>query len=302
MIKADPKQPCIVWIASYPKSGNTWTRIFLYHLERIMNGRPREKDELNQVSLHVPYEARQVRLFEKFLGRPIQTATHRQVAAVRPRVQAAIAENAGRMVLLKTHCLLGPAFGVPLISPDVSAGAIYLVRDPRDVVVSLAAHFSLPIDEAIAMAGSHYGDKAGARDKAYEVWGTWSEHVNSWTARPHDAVLVVRYRDLVANPLEQFAAIARHLRWQPTPQQLAAAVELSSFDMLSKLEAKRGFRERAKQQERFFRKGKVGDWRRALTQAQANRIVTTHGAVMARFGWRDEAVISVDERGAASAA
>ena len=115
-------------------------------------------------------------------------------------------------------------------------------------------------------------------------------------------MLVVRYRDLVENPLEQFGAIVRHLRWEPTPQQLAAAVELSSFDTLSKLEAKGGFRERARNQERFFRKGRVGDWRQTLTQAQADRIVMIHNAVMARLGWRDEPVIDADEGGAASAA
>ncbi len=298
MINGDPAKPGIVWVASYPKSGNTWMRAFLYHLDRILNARPREKDELSQLRWCIPDESRLRDLFEHFLGQRLGSASRRQIAAVRPLVHAALAQRSGRMVLVKTHSVLGAGFGAVIINPAEAIGAIYLVRDPRDVAVSLAAHFGAPIDTAINMMSTPgFRDPENTSDKVYEIIGSWSEHVRTWTANQNEAVLVIRYRDLIEDPVTHFAAVARHLRWPPTAQQLAAAVELSSFDKLRRQEDKAGFIERHPKSERFFRKGKVGDWRDTLTQAQADRIVMTHGAMMARFGWREEPVNGVQGRG-----
>ncbi|MCR4282913.1 MAG: sulfotransferase domain-containing protein, partial [Bauldia sp.] len=72
MINTDPRNPRgIVWIASYPKSGNTWLRMFLYQLMRIMGGHPREQDELNKLDRSSMYEARLFGLFEQSLGKPL---------------------------------------------------------------------------------------------------------------------------------------------------------------------------------------------------------------------------------------
>ena len=75
MIVVDPKNPRgIVWIASYPKSGNTWIRVFLYQLMRIMGGHPREPDELNKLDRSSMYEARLFGLFDQAIGRPRDSA------------------------------------------------------------------------------------------------------------------------------------------------------------------------------------------------------------------------------------
>src|SRR5690606_32261253 len=95
MIKIDPRKPeGIIWIASYPKSGNTWLRIFLYHITRIMHGVPLEGNDLHQLDRSSLYEARLVPLFEHFLGRPAAEVEWRDIVPVRPLVQAEIVRRA----------------------------------------------------------------------------------------------------------------------------------------------------------------------------------------------------------------
>jgi hypothetical protein len=288
MIFADPDRPRgIVWIASYPKSGNTWVRVFLYHLMRLRAGRPRQADELNRLDRSSPYEMRMFGLFEEFLGKKLATATQDEVSRVRPKVHEAIARRRDGLALVKTHTLLGRLSGVSTINLAVSAGTIYIVRDPRDIASSLADHLGVSVDEAIEVMATPGSGTGNDVETAFEMWGTWSEHVLSWTAQAHDAVLVLRYEDLIADPVKHFTRAVRHLRWKPVAGQIARAVELSSFDRLRDAEDRQGFSERSGPATRFFRKGEAGSWRQTLTDDQAARIAAGHAQQMKRFGYLD---------------
>ena len=295
MIIADPNNPKgIVWIASYPKSGNTWVRMFLYQLMRITGGHPREDDEINKLDRASAYEGRLVGLFEQFLGKPLANATRTEVIHIRPQVHATIAQRTAAVALVKTHNVLGRIGGIPTVNLAVSRGAIYIVRDPRDIATSLANHLGTPIDEAIRVMASKGFKTENKAEAAFEVWGSWTEHVYSWTSEPHEAHLAVRYEDLIADPLTHFTAIVRHLRQTPTPEQIAEAVGLSRFDRLRQAEGERDFRERSPRAERFFRQGQAGAWRKALTRKQADAIVDAHGEQMRHFGYlsdRDTAAV-----------
>ena len=286
MIVADPNNPKgIVWLASYPKSGNTWLRVFLYHLVRLAHGHPREDDEINKLDRASTYEGRLYGLFEQFLGKPLATATHAEVTAIRPQVHAAIAERSDSVALVKTHNVLGQLAGTPIINLAVSAGMIYVVRDPRDIVPSLAAHLNASFDETIKIMATPAFKNDNTTEAAFEIWGTWSEHVFSWTGQPHEAVIVVRYEDLLDDPVKHFTAIARHLGQTSTPEQIAEAIDLSTFDKLRAAEDERDFRERSERATRFFRSGRAGGWRDELTAEQAQRVVTAHHQQMRNFGY-----------------
>jgi hypothetical protein len=287
MIVADPRNPKgIVWIASYPKSGNTWMRVYLYHMMRLMNGLPRSDNDLHALDKASTYEARLVGLFEEMMGKPLATASRYEVALIRPQVHAAIVQRTGSVSLIKTHAALGQLGNLPTHNLAVSCGTIYIVRDPRDVAISLAAHNGSTIDAAIAdMATPSYGTQ-NSDQAAFEVWGSWSEHTLSWTDKPHEAVLVVRYEDMHADPTATFTGVARHLRQKPTPEQIAEAIALSSFKELRDTEIAAGdFRERSERADRFFREGRVGEWREKLTPAQVKSIEDTHRAQMMKFGY-----------------
>ena len=288
MINVDPQRPRgIVWIASYPKSGNTWLRVFLYQLMRIMGGHPRESDELNKLDRSSMYEARLFGLFDQALGKPLQTATRAEVSKARERVHASIVERLNSVALVKTHNVLGHINGMPIINPAVSVGAIYIVRDPRDIVPSLAKHHGTSIDDTIRVLGQSGYGTTNSDQSAFETWGSWSEHVLSWTMTPSETMLLVRYEDMHEKPTETFTAVVNHLRQSPTADQIAEAIELSSFDNLRSQEEQYDFRERSPRADRFFAAGKAGGWRDKLTEAQAAAIVEAHGAQMHRHGYID---------------
>ncbi len=138
----------IVWLASYPKSGNTWLRAFLANL--VAGGdAPVPLADLPQ---YCDDEARP-EFFTAAAGRPSTTLSFDEICALRPRVHAAIAARSPGTRLVKTHNCAGFVERHPLHAAAVTAGAIYVVRDPRDVAVSLSHHFGLELDAAIERLG-----------------------------------------------------------------------------------------------------------------------------------------------------
>ena len=96
---------------------------------------------------------------------------------------------------------------------------------------------------------------------------------------------VVRYEDMLERAAQAFAAIDRFLQLGSPRDRLERAIRRSSFKVLQEQEKRRGFREKTDVAERFFRAGKAGQWRTALSRAQIDRVVEAHGDQMARFGY-----------------
>ena len=285
MIAVDPTNPSgIVWLASFPRSGNTWTRVFLTNLRRIVDGDVRDL-ELNRLDDQFSILDVSSHLYREALGRPPLSATPAEIAAIRPRVLRSIVERANGLVLLKTHNANAVVYGVRFIPPELSAGAIYVVRNPLDVAISSADFRRISIDKAIAEIGSSGFSADTTSNQVYSLFGSWSENVATWTAVDDPALLVVRYEDMAARPIETFGRIADHILLKRTPEQLAEAIEQSSFDRLRGLEEKSGFRERPEGVDHFFRVGKPGQWREILTAAQVDRVVNDHREQMTRFGY-----------------
>ena len=98
---------------------------------------------------------------------------------------------------------------------------------------------------------------------------------------------MIRYEDMLAEPIETFGAIAKHTMMNCTAAQLEQAVALSSFGLMRDLEARAGFAEKPEEIDRFFRKGEAGQWRTELTEKQVAQVITDHGAEMRRMGYLD---------------
>jgi sulfotransferase family protein len=278
----------IVWIASYPKSGNTWVRAFLHSLIREQNGERGEQD-INEMSRFSTWDLDRQR-YADFLGFVPDNASHRpEIAATRHAVHRQIADSSENVILIKTHNCLVMDRGHSTINFAVTAGAIYVVRNPLDVAISYAHHVGTSIDDAIERMALTDAETNGSDDAVYEVQGSWSQHVWSWTRNANRALHVVRYEDLLADPKAAFGAMARHLLLNPSRRQLTRAIEGSSFARLQTQEKEKGFRERSpKADQNFFREGRAGQWREVLTPAQVDRIVRDHGEQMQRFGYLPE--------------
>jgi len=189
------------------------------------------------------------------------------------------------LIFIKPHQGLVVDRGHVTINFAVTSGAIYIVRNPLDVAISYAHHLGRSIDRAIEFMNRQNAEVSGNDKQVYEVYGSWSQHVMSWTRKPHPAIYVMRYEDMLNEPQKTFGALAQHLLFKPSDEQLTDAIDRSSFERLREQEEKDGFRERPEKAERFFREGRAGQWKEVLTPQQVQRIVDAHGEQMQRFGY-----------------
>ncbi len=267
----------ILWLASYPKSGNTWIRAFLAN---IVANRPTPLP-LSELPNYGRLEA-DPELYSRVAGKPSTQLSFDELCALRPAVAAAIVAEAPRTVFVKTHSMAGVHEGTPLITPQGTAGAVYVVRNPLDVAISMSHHFAIDMDAAI----DYLGDERAATENSAlfvtEFLGSWSHHVKSWADGESDRVIVVRYEDLIEKPAKAFGRIAR-LVGVDDRARIARAIDHASFASLSGMEKRDGFVEVPIKGKRFFRAGKINQWREALTRAQVMRIIGSHREQMQRF-------------------
>lgn len=271
----------LIWLASYPKSGNTWMRAFLHNLFR----NPRKPAAINELDQFCLSESKPHWYLPHSGGRPTETLSLAEIMSIRPRAHQDMTRAFPDSVFVKTHNFLGESHGYPLVNQAVTAGAIYIVRNPLDVAVSAADHFGLTIDQTIDFMGDDSAATANDASNVPEVLASWSLHVRSWTARPHPALMVLRYEDMLARPAESFGRVISFLRLPADRARLDKALRFSSFKELSRQEKKGGFRERSQNSRNFFRVGKPDQWREALTPEQSRRIVDLHREQMERFGY-----------------
>lgn len=175
--------------------------------------------------------------------------------------------------------------GHPTVNLSITSGAVYIVRNPLDVAISYSHHLGTTVDRAIEIMGTIAYETPGGEKQSYELMGSWSEHVESWSGRPHRAIHVMRYEDMLAKSQETFAGLARFLLLLPSAEELERAIALSSFETLQSQEAVKGFREKSERTERFFRVGKAEQWKEVLSRRQIKRILADHGETMRRFGY-----------------
>lgn len=273
----------ILWLASYPKSGNTWLRAFLHNLFR----NPSAPFDINRMSALTAGDS-QAHWFRRLDPRPPTALDRADLARLRPEVHTLIAGSAPDTVMVKTHNALVEVAGTPMITQALTAGALYVVRNPLDIALSYAHHLGCPVDDIIALMETNGFETPASETHVPEHHSDWSSHVESWTRWVHPGLHVVRYEDMGRRPGPTFRAIAAFLGVKPPRERLERAVRHSSFRALRAQEDAQGFVERTPAQARFFRTGKPGGWRAALDEGQVARLVARHRVQMERFGYLPE--------------
>ena len=273
----------LVWLASYPKSGNTWARIFLHNLIRGTD----ESYDINKINVLSAGDSN-VDWYEDFLDKPAEKCTEEEIAPLRPKVHQKIADLTPGLVFIKTHNALVEDRGTPMITVPLTAGAIYIVRNPLDVTISYSHHLGKDLDGTIKQMNRRGASSANSDKQVYQVMSSWSEHVMSWTKKHHPSMFVMRYEDMLEEPLKTFGNLAEFLYLRPTRKQLERAIENASFDKLRLQEEEHGFVERPEGAQRFFREGRAGQWRDVLSRKQVRAIVRVHHEQMARFDYLPE--------------
>jgi len=272
----------IIWLASYPKSGNTWVRAFLHNLLR----NPPKPADINTLDQFCLGESSAV-WYRGLTGvLPSWETPPEELARIRTAGHQRMAETSRDSVFVKTHNYMGEWHDVPIHNMDMTSASIYVVRNPLDVVLSFADHYGFTIDEAIDQMGDLASTTANNQEHIPEILSTWSMHVKSWTEQEETRWLhIVRYEDMLDKPFKAFSRIARFLELNPPKARIHRAIKFSSFKSLKSQEQKSGFKEASENATSFFRSGKKDQWRDVLTDDQIRRIISDHGEQMARFGY-----------------
>ena len=282
-----PLRQSAVWLASYPKSGNTWVRIFLHNLARVLLGDGSTAHDLNHLHELTRRESFALH-YEKRMASDDQDITPELIAKTRLQVQEDLVRGQAPPVFIKTHNAVATVEGYANVNFDITLAAIYIVRNPLDVTVSYSHFSGRTLDEMIAFMADPDSRLMSSKQHVYEFMGSWSFHVASWLSVPHRPVLVLRYEDMLASPGRTFGRLAHFVGLRPNEEQLQKAIEWSSFDSVARQEEANGFVERPERMERFFRAGRAEQWREALTAKQVRAVVAAHAPMMMRFGYLKE--------------
>jgi hypothetical protein len=274
----------ILWLASYPKSGNTWVRLFLANLASSEDW-PVRINDIDRTPMAAGRD-----LFEDVTGLESSELTADETQRLRREVFLWVSERSESVLPCKIHdAFVRLPDGRPLIEPAATWGALYIIRNPLDVAVSLRHHLGLNIDAVIdRMADDGFRRGGRGRTQLRQPLGPWSEPVQSWVAAAGIPVQVIRYEDLASDAAATFGRVAAFSGSEAGADRIARAIEFSRFDEAQRQEEDAGFHERPSGAERFFRSGRVGAWRDELSPAQAERLIAAHHEVMRRFDYISE--------------
>ncbi len=269
----------IIWLASYPKSGNTWLRIFVENLFRNTI----EPAKINELTV-VRYSDNSYPLYERVTGRDVRMMSDSEIHLLRDPVQSFLASQQ-ETTFVKSHNGLMTFEGHPLIYLEHTAGAIYLLRNPFDMVVSFADHYKVNHDDAIEAISSPYHRINTTKQGIFQILGGWTNHYRSWFSVENFKPLLMRYEDMIRDPVKSFSRFNKFLGLPKNPERLKRAIRNSSFKEAKGQELKLGFNERSRADQQFFRVGKVGSYRKVLTERQIGQIIDAHGELLVEAGY-----------------
>jgi hypothetical protein len=274
----------IVWLASYPKSGNTWMRILLTNFLRDTD----TPADINFLETGKIASGRQI--FDDNVGVEASDLTQGEIERYRPYVYEQISKRADSPLFIKVHDAYSMTVdGIPLLAPQATAGIIYLVRNPLDVCVSFAHHSGIDTGTCAENMNDENFAFVNQSDRLHnqllQKICSWSGHVKSYLDQPKLPLLLIRYEDMLEDTEKQLAKTVEFAEFEPDPARVRRAVEFSTFATLKAQEQEHGFQEKMPKAESFFREGKSGNWRTALSTELAQSILDHHGETMTRLGY-----------------
>lgn len=281
-ISATSRPRGIVWLASYPRSGMSWVRIFLRNLVDVLE----EKDPADDLNTMAGFGVGDTDVAHyRSATNGADESDPQMISQARSNVLRELLDKADGLLPVRTNFANVQLFGTPAIDPALTAAGVYVVRNPLDVAVSYAAFRGMSVDDIIDTMGQSGQTVATPGRRVFTLLGSWSEHVASWTSVPSRALHVVRYEDIVADPVGKLKAIAAHVSMTAPDEAIEEAVTRSDFARVRTIEAEKGFVERPPSADRFFRSGRVGQWKTGLTPDQIDRLVNAHIDQMARYDY-----------------
>ena len=282
----------IIWLASYPKSGNTLVRALLssyfFSKDGIFNFK------LIKNIKQFPNAG----LFEN-LG--IDIGNDKEVVKNYIKAQESINQK-NSIQFLKTHSYLFNIDNNPFTDLNNTLGAIYIVRDPRNVVTSNAHHYNISIEESLLRMTSsvHYGGDIKSKheaDRAKVYLGSWSSNFNSWKSfESVGKYLLIKYEELISNREETLLKILKYIHklkkinFVPDNKKLKNVLESTTFEKMKSEEEKEGFSEsrtnlKTNEKIPFFNLGPKNKWQNILKPKIIKKIENSFSVEMKELGY-----------------
>ena len=274
----------IVWLASYPKSGNTWFRMFLANYLANVES-PLLFSDITDTSI-----ASSAVDFEEQIGLNPFELTPDEVDLYRPELYRVLSDDKTSDILYKKvhDAYICNQNNVPLFPAEVSRAAVYFVRNPLDVCVSYANHSASNVLKTVNLILNKEASLAGQKSgQLRQILLSWQEHYFSWSKQKEIPVYIVRYEDMKRIPMEAFGGIIRFLGLEYNEERLYRAIINSDFKLLQQMEKENGFREKMQKCESFFWKGTIGNYKNYLSEEQIQNIINANFEAMLELGYID---------------
>ncbi len=261
----------IIWLASYPKSGNTWVRSFLTSL--LYN-------ENNEANLKNLIHIQQYPLRSHFNNLVTEIDSLKELSSNWVQSQKIINRD-NKIKFFKTHHALCKFDNSFFTNGEVSLGVVHIVRDPRNVISSILYHYSKKnyeeardflFDERKAIGKKFDPNDPEVNRNIFTVLSSWKKHYLSWKEFKKN-YLLIKYEDLLLNPHKEFHRLSEYLakllNVKFENDKIDYAVKSNSFENLQKLEKQGGFGEAVKDKKtgeikQFFNLGPANDWSKLL--------------------------------------
>jgi len=267
----------IIWIASYPKSGNTYLRCFLSNY--LFN----KKSNFNFDLLDkIPkFETRNV--FKKVLSSKIFDSNfiyYKHFIDVQKKLIDNFSQNE---LIFKTHHFYGELNNYFFTNEKTTLLFVYLIRDPREIIISYAKHSNLSIDKMLEI----FLSENLIRKFKMESIIRWDLHYKSWRSFKKVPSFFIKYEDLVNKPEKIFLILinflSEHMQIDFDKKLFDKSIELTKFDNLKKMEKLYGFKESV--ENNFFNTGKVDSWKEILNKSQTHQIESKFFKEMKELGY-----------------
>tara|TARA_B100001939_G_scaffold142496_1_gene123288 strand:- start:597 stop:1442 length:846 start_codon:yes stop_codon:yes gene_type:complete len=279
----------IIWIASYPKSGNTWVRAII---SSFLNS---NFDEIDINNL----EIRQFPLVQDFKGLINDFKSEDQF--IKNYIHAQEKINLDNQIkFFKTHNAYWKYNNYAFTNEISSLGVIHVVRDPRNVITSIMNHFSQTANSYEKALKFITDDKKMLSTKNLPlsendipiIISSWSNHYNSWKKFKKNNLLI-KYENLLIKPESEFQKIAEFLKktikTKINSSQIYNTIKNTKFEKFKTQENINGFREAAKNEKNenisFFHLGPENNWKKLLSEDTKKTIESTFGNEMRELGY-----------------
>ena len=291
----------IIWLASYPKSGNTWVRTIINQI--IFNDVKSTTEVFDNLSRIRRYPSKtdivglpqlpNLNVFTKEQKKEVIDFTIKNWSVSQDKINQNNKTN-----ILKTHNILcklnldGKNYSFADLNNTI--GVIHIVRDPRNIVTSVKNHFSINTEEdSVEMLCDNYNWTGFANNEIPQLLSSWSNHYNSWKKFPNN-YLLVKYEDLVLDIGKEIIRIAKylsnHFEYEMSEKIVDEIKKNTSFENFKELETKGKFKENSineitGEKNTFFNLGPENNWKKILKQKSIDKIETEFNKEMKELGY-----------------